>query len=189
MTKQWQKNTLRLKKNHNWKAPDGYKIVVLDRGAVSFNVPTAWIVANTEPFEMHDQEPPDDNVRLTVSFWRLPPGVDWSGLPLDEMLEGGMQETKEGLLEQSPLGKVAREDMEMVWAEQRFVDPQEKREAFTRMMLARGWDIQAFMTLDFWVEDADRLRRCGMSCCVRFSLGRSIEDPTRGAVLTLNNGR
>jgi hypothetical protein len=51
------------------------------------------------------------------------------------------------------------------------------------MMLARGWDIQVFMTLDFWVEDAGLLAPVWDELLRSLQLGRSIEDPTRGAVL------
>ena len=40
----WLKEKYKLKKNHNWKAPDGYRIFVADRGAVRFNIPDGWIV-------------------------------------------------------------------------------------------------------------------------------------------------
>src|ERR1041384_8190989 len=87
-----QPQTLRLKDNHTWKAPDGYKIVMLERGVVSFNIPVSWHVAQLEPtFELNDLPPPDDNSRISVSFWCLPKGVDWSGLPLIPMLVEGMK--------------------------------------------------------------------------------------------------
>ena len=33
------KKRLKLKDNHSWQAPTGYKILVLERGAVSINIP------------------------------------------------------------------------------------------------------------------------------------------------------
>ncbi len=44
----WKKQTLRMKDNHTWKAPDGYNILVVDRGALRFNVPKAWHVETGE---------------------------------------------------------------------------------------------------------------------------------------------
>src|SRR4051812_47263730 len=35
----WIKEELKLKKNHSWKAPPGYRIFVADQGAVRFNIP------------------------------------------------------------------------------------------------------------------------------------------------------
>lgn len=182
-SKKWKKQTLRLNKAHSWKAPAGYKIVVLDRGAVQFNVPEDWIVVDSQPFVMHDADPPDDEARLSVSFWRLPPGVDWTALPLDAMLMNGMNESKLDVLEQGPLQRAEREDLELVWSEHRFLDEAEQREAYSRMALARGWDVQTFLTLDFWVDDAPRLLAMWDELLRSLQLGQTIEDPTRGKML------
>ena len=87
-----QAKRMQLKENHSWKAPAGFKIVVLDRGAVSFNIPEKWFVAKMEPtFEMHNAAPPDDDARLSVTFFRTAPGIDWSGLPADALLQQSLQ--------------------------------------------------------------------------------------------------
>lgn len=180
---QFQKKTFRLKDNHTWRAPDGYKIVVLDRGAVSFNVPHSWVVAKTQPFEMNDAEPPDDNARLTISFWQLPLGVDWSGLPLIPMLTESVKDSELHILGQSEVTTSARSDLELVWMQQHFMDPKEPREAYTRIALARGWDVQVLITFDFWVDDARKFTPVWDEVLRSLQLGRHIEDPTKGAVL------
>ncbi|MEO8606602.1 MAG: hypothetical protein ABI690_01870 [Chloroflexota bacterium] len=179
---QYQKKTLRMKDNHTWKAPPGYKIVVLDRGAVSFNVPTSWVVAKTEPFEMNDAEPPDDDARLTISFWRFPSTIDWTGLPLAPLLEQSTTEVenKHKVLEQGPVMKSPRTDLELVWRQERFQDPVEPREAFTRIAVARGWGIHTLITFDYWVDDARRFKHVWDEAIRSLQLGRLIEDPTRG---------
>jgi hypothetical protein len=181
---QWQKKTLRLKDNHNWQAPKGYKIVVLDRGAVSFNVPQGWIVEKTEPFTMHNAEPPDDDARLTVSFWRTAPGIDWSKLPLPPLLEQSVPDDDEDhdVLERGDVVIEGRTDLELVWMVQRFLDPAEKREAYTRVAMARGWDVHVLITGDFWVDDMPRFQPMWDEVLRSLQLGRVIEDPTRGAV-------
>jgi hypothetical protein len=182
--KQWQKKTLRLKDTHSWQAPKGYKIVVLDRGAVSFNVPQGWIVVDTEPFTMHDAEPPDDEARLTVSFWRTTPGIDWSGLPLPQLLEQSAVSDDDDLdvLERGEIVIEGRNDLELVWMVQRFLDPTEKREAYTRIAMARGWDVHVLITGDFWVDDMPAFQPMWDEVLRSLQLGRVIEDPTRGAV-------
>ena len=179
---QYQKKTLRMKDNHTWRAPAGYKIVVLDRGAVSFNVPTSWVVAKTEPFEMNDAEPPNDDARLTISFWRFPSTIDWSGLPLAPLLEQSSAETQtqHKVLEQGPVVKSPRSDLELVWRQERFQDPVEPREAFTRIAVARGWGIHTLITFDFWVDDARRFKHVWDEVIRSLQLGRVIDDPTRG---------
>lgn len=181
----WHKQTLRLKDNHSWRAPKGYKIVVLDRGAVSFNVPENWIVEKTEPFTMHDAAPPDDEARLTVSFWRNTPGIDWSGLPLPELLEKSAVGDDDDLdiLERSEIVRDERTDLELVWTVQRFLDPEEKREAFTRIAVARGWDVHVLITGDFWVDDMPTFQPMWDEVLRSLQLGRKIDDPTRGEVM------
>jgi hypothetical protein len=181
--KRWHQSTLRMKDNHTWKAPDGYKIVVIDRGAVSFNVPDGWLVAQLEPFEMHDAPPPDDNARLMVSFWRTPPGIDWTELPLKQLFIQSTEGSKHEILSRSEIIKMARTDLEIVWNEHRFMDPVEHREAYSWIALARGWDIHVLITLDLWVTDAEKLQPTWDEVLRSLQLGRYIEDPTKGPLL------
>lgn len=177
------KKTMRLKDDHTWQAPKGYKILVLDRGAVSFNIPQSWVLGKLEPVEIHDQEPPNDNARLSVSFWRTPPGIDWTELPLAPLLTQSLQGGTVEILARTEIAKAERSDLEVVWTEQRFLDPQEKREAFSRIALARGWDIHVLVTFDYWVDEAAKFLRVWDEVLRSLQLGRQIEDPTRGAVL------
>jgi hypothetical protein len=176
---------LRLQDNHSWTAPDGYKIAVLDRGAVSFNFPASWHLAKLEPFELNDKQPPDDDARISVSFWRLPSGVDWSGLPLVDMLVKSteMEKSDIEILARGEIVKDPRTDLELVWTEHRFMDPKEHREAYTRIALGRGWDVQVLITCDFWVTDAERLKPIWAEVMRSLQLGRVIQDPTKGVTL------
>jgi hypothetical protein len=183
--KQFVKTTLKMKDNHTWKAPPGYKIVMLDRGVVSFNIPLEWVVAKTEPnFEMNDKAPPDDDARVSVSYWQTPPGIDWSGLPLLPLLVDATKESRANdILDQGEIIRSPRSDIEIVWREQRFLDPVEKREAYTRIAVARGFDVQALITSDFWVSDQERLVPIWAEILNSLQLGRYIEDPTKGVTL------
>lgn len=188
------KTTARLKDNHTWQAPKGYKIVVLDRGLVSFNIPEKWVLHKLEPVEIYDKAPPDDDCRLSVSFWRLPPGVDWTGLPLDDMLLKATQgaeedeaaekgeEGKTDILERGPIVRPTRTDLEIFWLENRFLDKTEKREAFSRHAIARGWDVQVLISFDFWLTDAPKLTPIWDEVVRSLQLGRVIQDPTKGAI-------
>jgi hypothetical protein len=174
--------SMRLKDNHNWKAPDGYKIVVLDRGAVSFNVPQSWVVGKTQPFEMHDLPPPKDNVRLAITFWRTPPGVDWTGLPLAQMLEDATRESYKDTYERGKITKYMRSDIEIVWLQQGFIDEAEKRGAYSRIAMARGFDVAVLITLDYWVNESDKHKPTWNEVLRSLQLGRIIQDPKRGEV-------
>lgn len=175
--------TLRMKENHTWKAPKGYKIFVMDRGAVSFNIPASWHLAKLEPnVEFNDQPPPDDEARLSVSYWRFPPDIDWTGLPLAPLLAQSISGSEMQVLERSEIIRLPRTDLEIVWTQHRFLDPVEKRDAFSRFALARGFGIHVFISCDFWVEDAPRIQPVWNEALRSLQLGRVIEDPTRGPV-------
>jgi len=175
---------LRLKDNHSWQAPKGYKIVVADRGAVSFNIPESWLLVKMEPhLELNDNAPPNDDARLSMSFWQTSPGIDWTGLPLEPLLLQSSQDSDLEILEQSDIHKSPRTDIELIWIERRFIDPVEKREAYTRIALARGFNVHVLITCDFWVDDAPRLRPIWDETLRSLQLGRHIEDPTKGVTL------
>ena len=178
--------TYRLKENHSWKAPAGFKVVVLDRGAVSFNIPEKWFVAKMEPtFEMHNAAPPDDDARLSVTFFRTQPGIDWTGLPVDALLLNSMKDIDDrDTLNTSAITRLPRTDIELVWAEQKFIDPVEKpRQAFTRVTLARGFDIHAILSFDYWVNQAGQFRPVWNEIIRSLQIGRVIADPLRGETL------
>lgn len=177
---------MRLKENHSWKAPAGFKIVVLDRGAVSFNVPEKWFVAKMEPaFEMHNAKPPNDDARISVTFFRNQPGIDWTGLPVNTLLEHSLQGVADReTISTTAATRIPREDIEVVWAEQRFIDPVEKpREAFTRVTLARGFNLHALISFDYWVDQAAQFRPVWAEMVRSLILGRVIADPTKGETL------
>ena len=73
-----------------------------------------------------------------------------------------------------------REGVELGWSEFRFVDPIEHREAFTRLCIARGSNIQALITMDYWPEDAARFRPVWEEALRSLQLGKYIQDPTTG---------
>jgi len=179
----YKKSTLKLKKNHAWKAPKGYKIVVLERGAVSFNMPYKWIVEDTEPFTMHDAKPPDDNARIAVSYWNFAPRIDWTGLPLDDLLLKSTADVGHEILEQTPINRVERDDIELLWIEQRFLDAEQQRQAFSRIAVGRGFDVHVVITFDMWVDDAPKFEATWAEVLRSLQLGRVIEDPSQGAIL------
>src|SRR5690348_18175520 len=83
----WLKEELKLKKNHTWKAPDGYRIFITDRGALRFNNPDGWVVEpDSDSIKFYDVKPSDDSCRLACSYLRLPTRVDWGSLSLDNLI-------------------------------------------------------------------------------------------------------
>ncbi len=182
----WDKRELRLRENHGWKAKPGYQIFVADRGAVRFDVPQGWVVVPAEgAVKICDRQPPDDNCAIQLTIFRLPPGIDWSALPLAQMLADvtADDEHDKGVLARSEVVSIVRPDLEIAWRETRFVDEREQREAISRSCIARGGNLQPLITFDFWVDDAPRLYPVWDELLRSLRLGDYVEDPTRGPVM------
>jgi hypothetical protein len=180
---QWEKQTLNLKDSHAWKAPPGYNVFVVDRGAVRFNVPHIWVVVPaSDCIAIYDKQPPDDDCRLAVSYLPLPT-IDWSGLPLAQLIATATKSDQRKILSHGEIAHIPRTDLELAWTEGRFIDSQEHREAFSRLAIARGSNLQALITFDFWVEDALRLNPVWDEVLRSVELGRYVDDPTIGDVL------
>lgn len=180
----WKKQTLKLKGNHGWRAKPGYRIFVANRGAVRFDIPQDWILdPQPDSFQFHDRQPPNDDCRLAMSYLRLPPGIDWSQLPLAALLHHLVKEDPRNPFHVGEVHKVQRPDLELAWLEMMFMDPAEKREACSRLCLARDANLQPCITMDFWPEDADRVGPVWEEVLRSLQLGRFIQDPTRGQTL------
>jgi hypothetical protein len=181
----WDKETLKLKPNHGWRVKPGYHIFVMDRGAVRFNIPQGWIIKpGSDSIKIHDREPPDDDCVLAVSYLRLPPGIDWSGLPVREMVRVAVEGDSREVSGRGEMIEEERGDLSLAWTEVRFTDPNEQREAFSRICIARGANhIQSLITFDFWATDAARLHPVWDEVLRSLEVGWFIADPTQGPVV------
>ncbi len=149
-------------------------------------MPADWIIADLDPIEIHDAEPPDDKIRLKVTVFGFGKGIDWSKLPLSALFALALkQETSEKNipLERSDITQYERDDIEVLWVEDRFTDSVEKRDAHSRIGIARGFDIHVLITVDFWPEDRERAIRAWSEVLRSLQLGREIDDPTKGVTL------
>ena len=177
------KKSVQSKGFRGWKAKPGYKIFVADRGAVRFDFPAEWVFdpgTAGSPATFHDKQPPDDSCRLQMTLFRLPPGIDWTDLPLDRQLAEALAHGDPGHLSQGPIIGVDRPGLEIVWTEVRRIDEREQRESRSRHLLARGSNLQPFITLDFWPEDAERLEPVWDEVVRSLRLGQYVADPMHG---------
>ena len=180
----WRKEVIKLKDDHTWKAKPGHRIFVAGRGAVRFDIPQNWLLdPGPDSFQFHDRKPPHDDCRLEISYRRLPPGIDWSQLPLSQLLEHLVKEDPRKPYTQSEIHTVQRPELEYAWVEIYFIDPAEKREAISRLCLARGANVQPYITMDFWPEHAARYTPVWDEVLRTLQLGVYIKDPTRGLTL------
>lgn len=179
-TARWIKETLELKGEHHWQSSPGYKIFVADRGAVRFDVPQDWhFEPDTKSFKFMDQKPPDDDCRLEVSFNRLPP-ADYSLFPLAATLKKIAKEDKRNVVAVGEVITLNRQTARVVWIELKFIDSNEDREAFSRICVAIGSNIQCLITFDYWADQADRLTPVWDEVLRSLTLGLYIRDPATG---------
>ena len=82
-----------------------------------------------------DQAPPDDEIRIEVSYLRLPT-IDWSGLSLASLVEAGMDGQDRSSHARGPISEMRRDDLELAWREIGFVDSAENRDARSRLCVA-----------------------------------------------------
>lgn len=178
----WEKGELRLDANHQWKAKRGYSIFVIDRGAVRFDIPKGWYFdPEAKTTTLYDRKPPADDIRLQITVFYLPAGMDWSALPLVEQLEdaSGQPDPKE--IEQLEVKYQRRPDLELAWRDIRWLDATQNREARTRHLLARGANVQPLITIDFWPEDTKRFTPIWNELIRTLRLGEYVADPRKGA--------
>ncbi len=179
MAKKSQKQTFRLAKEHAWRARPGHKIVVLDRGAVRFDIPQGWVLEFGEgAVELRDRPSPDDNCLLQATVLPVPTDIDWSPLPLAPLLEDATAGGEQEVIAREPIEHAERSGLELVWRETRYVDPGEHREARSRTCLARGAGIHAVLTMSFWPEDAARFGPVWDEVLRSLRLGEYVEATT-----------
>src|SRR5947209_16001331 len=118
----------------------GYNVFIADRGAVGFYYPQDWLVIPAkDAIGLHDRKPPDDDVALRVSVMRLPPVKGgWGQLPLSRLVKEVLRGDRRKVTQVGQIVEEKRLDLELAWAEVRFIDPKEKRPARSRCCLARA---------------------------------------------------
>lgn len=176
----WKKQTLKLKDKHFWRCKSGYRILVLDRGAVRFDIPGGWVLKFVEgSVQVLDAEPPKDDCRIEVSFNRLPPH-DYTGFPIAKALRDVNADDFRRLTPTGDPVNVIRHDLRAAWAEYSFVDPVEIRDAFTCALIGIGNNVQCLITCDFWASDGARIRPVWNEIVRTLQLGVHVADPTTG---------
>jgi hypothetical protein len=190
----WRGKTFKLPEDHGWRASPGHNVFVADQGAVRLEYPIAWVVQPIEDdisIGLYDHKPPDDNVRLAVSVMHLPQRVDWSGLTLEFLvrqvfLRERPEEVRRSLTWQSEVRTATRSNketgsyVETAWAQSDFIDPNENRPARNRSGLARGgrdYIVQAQITMDYWLVDAERFEHVWDHVLESLRLGEIMPNP------------
>ena len=198
-SERWNEQVFRLPKNHGWTAKPGNKVVVADRGALRFEIPESWIVQpSMKSIKFLDGEPPNDNISLEVSVIYVGTrgmNVDWTGLPLREVIRNVTSDEATGFTPRNRASARKRDrtkvgpptaiqlgNLEMAWVQTEFVDPVEKRPAFSRMAVTRDHkeSIHALLTLSYWPEDAERANGVWNDMLGSLRMGEHFESPFHG---------
>jgi hypothetical protein len=175
----WTSKKLKLKDGHGWSAKPGHKIFIADRGAVRFDIPDTWVPVPAEKsFQLYDRPQPHDECRLEVSVMYLPPGIDFSELPVARALAEVMAAEKRDVIGRSEIVHAPRPDFDLAWIETRYHEGTPPREARTRTCLARQGIIQPLITMDFWASDAEQFTSVWDEVIRSLQLGMHVDDPT-----------
>ena len=177
---EWIKETLEINENHGWKSKDGYKIFVAGRGAVRFDVPQDWhFEPDEKSFRFHDATPPNDDCRLEVSYNHLPK-QDWSLFPLEHTVKKVATADRRDVIEVGEVQKVKRQTARIAWIQIKFIDSNEDREAYSRICVGLGSNIQCLITFDYWADQAEKLTPVWDEVINSLVLGLYIRDPRTG---------
>ena len=113
----------------------------------------------------------------------LHPDVDWREFSLTNALQDTIVHTFPTALRRGDVVRIERPDLELVWAEVGLLDPDERREARTRVCLARRGTIQALITMDFWETDLEKFAPVWDEVLRSLRVGVAYGDPRRGDVM------
>ena len=177
----WSRELYELPEGHGWSARPGYKVLVVNRGAVVLEYPGEWFVApQANQINIRDRPSAEESTCvLAVSSFQLPP-ADLSGVPLRDLLAAVAEGEEREYIESGQTVEIHRGSLEAAWTVQRFVDERERREARCRFCLARGQGIQSVITLDYWPEEEERVAPVWENVLDSLRLGVALDDPTRG---------
>ena len=178
MSKPWTKETLKLPKNHAFKAQPDCRIFIADHGTVRFDFPQDWVVRPADEanaIALHDKQPPRDSCRIMVTPYRIPRELTWDDLPLEQMARDVLQEKRSD----AELHRDDRNGLQIIWVEFDWPDPENGRAIRTRQMLARGGQVTAVITFDFYADEADKWLAVWEILLKSLQLDQYIADPTK----------
>jgi hypothetical protein len=169
---------LRLKDNHTWKSKPGYSICVIDRGLLRFDYPSNWIVEPEEgAVHLHDRPPSVESCDLGVSIFNVS-AEDIRDLSLDDTLRDTLRNDRKPY-QQSEVHHISRADLEIAWLEQRYIDPEHKRDARFRVALVRG-PVLCLISMNYWANRAAGLHGVWDEVLRTLVIGLRVKDPTAG---------
>ena len=166
---------------HQWKSRPGCRILVIDGGAVRFDFPRDWLAySDSKYIQLIDREPPDDRCGLIVSWRKL--SIEMAAFPIRDLVsEVTRDDTVERpTLHHGPIVSVFRPPLEAAWLQMAFRERRRRRDACSRVCLARGGRTLATIVFDFWPEDEARFDAAWHTVLETLAVGDYIDDPVTG---------
>ena len=163
--------------DHGWKCAPGHKIFVANRGDVRFEFPDGFVNTHDErAIKLHDKPPPDDDCRISVTIFPVPPEVGaqmLKDLPLDKLLSDAArddvkdEDLPEGMKAEDrprraePPGHVTlgrRLNYEYGWLQYAWHDDEDGnggRIVQARTLMARTARVHMLITFEFYKDRAE----------------------------------
>jgi hypothetical protein len=140
-----------LTENQVWKTTSGCRTLVLDGGAVRFDIPTTWtVVAREQHILLFDDSPPKTRCSMGVSWHQL---LFVSEIPLSCLLDHSVSAEKRRVIHRSEITHFVRPPLQIAWLQLRVFDNSENCEICTRMCIARSGNTIAPVLFEFRPED------------------------------------
>ena len=181
----FKKRDVKLKPNHHWKTPEGYQLIVLDRGAVHICFPQGWEVTpgKITSIKLHDAAPPDDNCRMEISYFRIPPIMS-RAFPFERAMK--VVENTETDLEhydKQPPAYLRRDGLRFGWIESKYADPENGRAVCSRALLVYGNNVQVLITYDCWADEMEKFAPVWNTLLKTIRLGEYVANPATGQII------
>ena len=162
-----------------WKAAPGYRTLAVDGGALRFECPARWMVAPTSRYVcVADRCPPEERCLMALSWRRVT--AEATILSIPDLIADLSTANIRPNARRGPITRALRPPLELAWTEIRFTDPVKRREACTRLCLARSGCTQALTVFNFWPEDSMALFGVWNNFLKTLVVGETIADPVSG---------
>ena len=169
---------IQLNPSHVWKAAPQHKILVIDGGAVRFDFPRDWVVLPRARHVCLFDQLPSYRCALAISWRHVPP--ETAALSVGYLMNQTYSAELRPILHRGEVIRYFNIPLEAAWIQLRVMDLEERREALTRMCIARAGCTQALILFDFWPEDELKLFDAWETVLRTLVVGDYIEDPTTG---------
>src|SRR5712691_1970185 len=113
---------------------------------------------------------------MEFSILPLDFAIDWSKLPLEEMIRQAVGK-ESGSYDPANVRTLRRGEIRIVWLEHEFMEPVEIRPAISRCGLASRADVMALITFNFWPEHREKAETVwnGLLETLRLAEGQRFE--------------